>query len=350
MVIWGFKLKTQVNLWNREDVEKVWSIVEANGIDCLGDLVNSTQLDPRIVVGIVEQQHIDLGLSLDSLAREGMLSLRDMSRITSIGCYEQVRKELIEKKLHKVWKKARRRFISGKKEERSENKDLIRARKQVLEEIVNVVSGSIVKKLREDSNDWAYRKTLDYFMENTVRTLVFEDILEFLRRYKSCQDQGTKRSLMELSKGLSISYTVAGRILSSLDLKPLYGTKEWVILTKDDKSRIQRAYSIEMPATDLAYFLGLPLNKVIENFKDIGKRRQCRVITCLDGSPLTYRIASQIFMAKDAGYTDEEVMSEFNMSQRLLNYFYRNKKDLKETIINALRVIYKDHKVSKPYL
>lgn len=343
-------MKTQANPWTREDVDTVWSVVSANGIDCISDLMKPTGLDPRIIVGIVEEQHIPLNLSLESLAREGVLSLRDISRVTNIGCYEEVRKRMIQEKLHKTWKRARSRFVRFKVAKKKTEKDVQKEKQQVLEEIINGVNVAILNRLKQESSDWAYQKSLDYFMKNTLTRLAFEDILEFLRRYNDCKDQGVKKSLKDLRKGLKISYSQGARILYCVGGEPLYGRKYWVTLTNQDEMRIKRAYSIEMPATDLEYFLEIPLHKLLDKFKEIGERKLCRTITTLDGKPLTYRIASQMFMAEDAGYSDKEMIEEFDINERVLNHFYRHKKEIKETIVNALRVLYGDSKINKPYI
>ena len=120
--------------------------------------------------------------------------------------------------------------------------------------------------------------------------------------------------------------------------------------------------SLEINNSDLAYFLKIPdyivsqvahfwgmekqrpkIPAFLKSFRREFGRRNAR-------DEVTYRMSSQVYEARDLGFTNEEIKKLSNIQEKTLEYILSNEKEISSKIIGALRTIYFDKEIEKPYL
>ena len=65
---------------------------------------------------------------------------------------------------------------------------------------------------------------------------------------------------------------------------------------------------------------------------------------------LNYRTASQIYEARDAGFSIEETLELLEKDERVYGYALEHELEISEHIINNLRIMFPDKKITKPYI
>ena len=203
---------------------------------------------------------------------------------------------------------------------------------------------------------FAGQKTFQYVQStgfnpktNTSKIRLYE-LITFFERYKEAKNSGKKLGLYGLTQGLSITAQNAGRILHRVGLEPLYGNKDIHGIPTEKKEAILRAYGLEMPRDDIAYFLGIPDGRMRHHIRKIGNKSKISLRNIASIRNLTYRLASQIYEAQDLGFNENEIAQLFDKKEAVVNHEIENRELYQKTIINALRVLYVDNSINKPYM
>ena len=154
----------------------------------------------------------------------------------------------------------------------------------------------------------------------------------------------------ELSRHSGISLTYVGRILKEVGLEPMYPSIKRKLQTREKIKMIIKAFKLEMSIADIAYFIEVPVHVVKYRFKKIGERpdfiqERMKSYHLKIGAPITYRLASQIYGARDLGFNEQETSQLLDTNEAIVNYVLRNKY-LEEKITKQLAIMYN---VDRPY-
>lgn len=155
----------------------------------------------------------------------------------------------------------------------------------------------------------------------------YEKLVEVFRRYEKAAGTEEKMSLRELADGIAYP-SLIGYILKSTGLKPLMrpDTKRKSLLSDEEKTAIDRAFDIEMSATDIAYFIGVAHYKVQRRLSQKGKRPQyTSLFRAGRGNFLTYSLADRIYEATDLGFTGDEIAYLFDTDVQLVDHAVENR-------------------------
>ncbi len=190
-------------------------------------------------------------------------------------------------------------------------------------------------------------------------------LFNFFKRYYKAESEGKKASINELCDEL-LMVSFAGKILKTVGLEPPNGKRERKKVPEEKKEAIKRAaLKSELPYADIAYLIRLPRHVVTQNsqryLKKIGKERpKIKPWIKAFGIPgkegvrisLTYSMAGQIYEARDLGFTKQETMELLDISnERVLEHAMKfRKKEIAPKIISALRILYPEKNITKPYV
>lgn len=172
---------------------------------------------------------------------------------------------------------------------------------------------------------------------------------EVLRRHYTALERGQKKTTGELCYGLDISPTGLVRLRKELHLKPLYGSLRPV--TREEQEVIRRAFRLNMSISDIAHFIPpLKPGTVALHMSKIGRRP--KVKTPYLGIVHSHKLASQIYSIQDqdVGFSMEEIAEYLNTSIEKVKYALEHRDVIKPMIIDALRWMYMDKRINKPYL
>jgi predicted DNA-binding transcriptional regulator AlpA/predicted transcriptional regulator len=279
----------------------------------------------------------------DRLIRRG-LSLGEISKAEGIT-RERIRQYIVGTGQHESWRKSREHYKRARFPKDYENK-------QELEKIAGQIIQSGWNRACEKERK-AYLKTLEYCSKVNNRTFSFEQLFNFFEKYFSALKNREKLSLKELGKSSGIHLVVAGKILGKVDLEPLHGKRKKI--SRREIRIYERAHGVEMPVLDIAYFSDYSpdnLNAYFSVHRDeLGERPKN---TCLGlkyhlKGHLDYRLASEVYQAEDLGFSKEEILDLFDMSEKVYGVLCKDRKDIKGKIIEALRTLNPDKVIDKPY-
>ena len=209
-----------------------------------------------------------------------------------------------------------------------------------------------------EQQGWTYQKAVQFLRSRRDTKHSFKFLIMLFAGYQYAQERGVKLSLEEFGEDVGSNSSEVGRIFKAVGLEPLYGgsnrpTKE---VLSNIKQKLQRAFPLPMPLSDIAYFCNLRARNVSVYFARRKLKRQRHPIIMSFGfsSPerLTYRLASQIYEAQDLGFPLEETAELYDTTPRVVAYAQDNRmegKCLEIEIIRALGIIYPEEKIITPY-
>ena len=212
-----------------------------------------------------------------------------------------------------------------------------------------------------EGEKFAYQKTCEYMASLKYKgTSLTEARLYdlFLDYYNSMAD-GKKKSLDNFVKDHGFSWrSEVGRIFKKVELKAqVKPPRKRRVKTSNYKKEVMgRSFEVRMSNRDIAHFLSVPRYIVSEYFRRESNEGMARISYespySLDGrlgsGLLTCASFSQIFDAKDAGFSDEDILKSFD--RRVYDYAVSNRKDISGSIMDSLRVMFPDKDVRNPYV
>lgn len=287
---------------------------------------------------------IDKGLALEKIGEEVNLSR------------ERVRQYIKSSWQYKTWIEKRKEItLSGKFSNKKELKELqgvflsyVRGRTEELAEQEGFAAGKAVEYLH------SYRNFHD-------KNYSFTFLYNLFKKYGKAKSGGVRLSLEEIGIEFGMHATRIGKIFSRISLEPMYGNCKMKVKKRDEKREaVKRGFSLEFSGRDIAYFLGLPERLPTGRYNSIGKRPKAQNYIAHIGISkgkypllLTYKLASQIYEAKDCNFNVEEIAELVKKDEVIVWYALDFRKEIEPKIIKGLRVLYKDPKgrfVKKPYL
>ena len=197
----------------------------------------------------------------------------------------------------------------------------------------------------------AERKVLEYRFKKGYNYYEDKNLLIIFERYFNALNKDRKLSLEELSKGTNISGTPVSTILDTVNLEPMYGHRERVVVPKSIREALGRASILNLSATDISYFLNTEIHNARAYLKLNNPNRKSKdFIKRFPKQNLTYRLASQIYQEQDNGKSKEEILEKLKIKEELYEHTIKREKFIKNKIINSLRIMYKNKTINKPYL
>ena len=122
------------------------------------------------------------------------------------------------------------------------------------------------------------------------------------------------------------------------------------------KGCLERAVRVSMPVGDIAYFLEVPYH-IVDGFFSVyyqGKKKRAstekfiKQVGVLKKDQLTYRSASQIYEALDAGFFQKEINESYN--EEIVNYAFLKRDEIQRHIVRSLKQLFLDKHIDKPYI
>ena len=277
------------------------------------------------------------GEYVDSLVKQGRTQ-REIGEAMGGVLSEVARQYLHATGQYGIWAEAKRKLKHSKESEQHQ---------------LQAIRGGLVSLLRNrvyqvaQSEGWAAQKALEHVF--TVNTpLQFTQIKDFFERYRDASSAGSKVSLAALVKDAGISNMTASRILRKEGLRPTYTNNNR--LTDAEVAAIKRSERVPLSDPDVAYFVGV-------NEKTVIKRRSSRLnyfnyIKSSEfghGRGCSFAAASQIYEAQDAGFTNEEIPQLLDFSLANVDNAIKQREWTEPEIVHALRKIYDNIDINKPY-
>ena len=291
---------------------------------------------------------------IDSLISDGK-TLQEMGGVFALT-RQAIEQYLIRNGKHDSWRAVREK----RKYEEKHSQILEEQRKSL---IGGIISGVLKHISKDEKNEWAERKALEYIVSKNFKTnYSFDNLTKLFRIYEKAKEKGKKLSLEQLDEKTDIWYTQIGEIFQSVGVEPMYGNKiRRSLMSETELSAIKRAGEISIPNTDLAYFMNLKRHNLEQNFPRLNVKRpeikkiikKFRSFHSRDFQCLSFRLASQIYEAQDAGYfqefSREQMAGLFDTSTKIIDYALSEERTIAPKIAEALKTIYPERKSKKPY-
>jgi hypothetical protein len=138
---------------------------------------------------------------------------------------------------------------------------------------------------------------------------------------------------------------------------PFYGNLErGSPVGKETKKRVRQSVKrTQLGYRDIAHFAGLNHWVVSSNSKDIRLENKRQFAAVVRGRErLSYRQASEIYEARDAGYFEEfgkeQVAELIGISEEAIEVAFDKRKIISGEIVKALDILHPGKKHKKPYL
>ena len=319
------KLKSQ-----RIEAQRVKIIKKsvAEGVNSLEELCKRTHSKPRTfyqlcktyIIGLPQNllayrykpkmdAMIDKGVTLEEIGIAGGYS-RTSAR-------EGARLYILFSGQYNLWQAKR-------KESQSSNKLYKLCVQQVYQSLVSVLEARVAQLANNAS--WPEKMALRLCINKHYQhwgQLTLKKVVRLFRGYEAAQSKGKKLSLEELATISCISKYSVARTLKKVGLEPMHGYTQ---------KRIKKANSLGLSYEDIRYFLGL------KPYSRIGH-----------GKFFTYRLYSQIYEAKGAGFSINEIAELLDISTGTIQYAINNKRQIAPKIIQAIRILYNSPHYNKPY-
>lgn len=185
--------------------------------------------------------------------------------------------------------------------------------------------------------------------------LDFERVREIYYVYLNAIRDGWKATLKDIGDKTRTHFVSVGRVLSRVGLEPLCEPH----ITIEKNKEIVLAGRLEyLSAGDISHFTGIKKHTVRNTLRKLGRRRKGEMIEVGDNSGrvlgrLSYRMASQIYLAEDIGMAElpmDEFAKTLGAHPDVILYALIHRTEIEPKIVRALRVIKNNPEIDKPYL
>ncbi len=261
--------------------------------------------------------------------------------------YQSVHRYLKRTGQHGLWKENRPKATRA----RGGYKRGVREQRQKL---VDTLAHYAIERAGEDS--WALQKTVQRYLSVQRRNanVPLEKLFKMFSICEEAMSTGRRITYAELAdaSGFSINSVVFGNIMKSVGVEGDIKVHKKVRLSSQQKASIRDVYEIGLSMRDIAYFTDIFEETVALHVSTKPKGRNALVIfgTGSNREYLSYRMASEIYEAADAGFTDQELMEYFDGKSRCVGYALEHRDEIGYTLIRALDLLFPDVKHTRPYL
>lgn len=348
-------VKVRTRRSKEERIQALRRGIDNNRIKTLEGLCKRVGLEPSGVYSLSQEEGITIPErmgsygwrpDIDSLIQQG-LKLREMGDAlkregrgitgAAVGMYiHQSRQE-------KIWKRKKKERYEGKLKEKMHAAALRR-------QFFSLLAGHVAQEFRDLS--WAQQKAQQYRASLKVvgkNTYPLDKLTLLFQTYRTAEECGKKLSLEELGKEVSIHFVAVRMILKRVGVEPMYGTH--LTLPRDTRRRVVSGLEKRVPTADIAYFLNVPLTAVDQIYSKCFRSNHPKL--CGPGGKngsLSYKVVSEIYEAKDAGYLINDIAQLVEKSVPTVQGVLKVRSDLEPKVVGALRVLYGDESIKKPYV
>jgi hypothetical protein len=207
---------------------------------------------------------------------------------------------------------------------------------------------------------WPEQKTLECLTKYNFDLRVIEKkekLLELFQTYENAKNSNQKLPLVKLEKICGITCMTISRYFKSVGLEPLYGTRKVSShLSKEKLKLLEEAYhNSELPNTDICGLAKVhPLLIGSAYAKKFGQRKTLPKKIAgkrgVNGTTLTYTLASQVYEAQDLGYILEEVCELNDTNPTAIQTLTEQRPTLERRIMKTIEILYPEQNITKPYL
>ncbi len=216
--------------------------------------------------------------------------------------------------------------------------------------LLNLLNAKIQQEISNFGEDqWAEKKAMEYISSRKKQqpdNIPTEELVTIFRTYREAQSQGKPVSFRRIGQEVDMRGAGIRNIFQKVGLESL----KWKIqrLSEEDREMIARSDNSEFSSNDIAYFTGIKLGN-INNYRRPHPSALARKPTKLKG--FSYSGASQIYEAKDLGFSRQEITELFNyVHPTIVDSALGNREKMEKIIIKNLRILYPEKDISKPYL
>lgn len=276
---------------------------------------------------------------LYELARQGQ-SIGEIARAVGVSKQRVHQLLLKERLLYEEWKGIRESLLENTFKARS-------AKRHVFQEFASVLRNVVLKKMEDVS--WAYKKAIECSLKQNKYS--FPQLLKFFSVYDRLKQRNKLLTTRQFAYKLRFSADDAVRILRMAGLRPFRCYKQLPEHLGRLYGRV--ATKTGLSFSDVAHFAGTTKGRI--NYWATKRwareiRLEKRLCIIEKGKRLTYRFASEIYRAKDLGYSVAETAKVLGTTIPVVKYALHNREDLEKRIIGALKMLYPYNKISTPYV
>ena len=364
------ELGSRMKMNKQERKEKINQLIE-NGVEYSEDIVEELDISTLTLIRFCEKEKIKLlpfkksrysyfnpkrDKKKDRLIKRG-LTLEMIAEKTGVT-RERVRQYIEGTCLYEDWQKSRKYF--GTKHSREiKRKEMLGILASQIEQPARSLSSQIEEIARRkvpEEDKLAYEKTEEFFRVRKRRAYSFDEIFYFFKDYFDAQRKNEKKSVEKFADKYGYWVANVSSFLKEVELSTLVrpNNKKRMKTPKYKKQALERSIPVEITRKDIGYFLKLH-SYIAYQFYYKGNKKRPKFSNRIFGSGpsksiLNYRTASQIYEALDLGFTKEETLELLDKNERVYDYATEHKKEISSHIVNCLKQIFPDKKISKPYL
>lgn len=352
--------------------KKIGQIRDAveQGIKSMEELQDKISLKPRTIAIYCRDNNIEVPFDLqrwiyyqendsakDVLIKKGEFTLEELGKQPEFQIKgkkitrERVRHYIVGTEQVEVYHEARKRF-------KRELLDEERKRKFLLGSLVRGVCNHKVKEELDDIEVFAYEMAIEYEGGLQMYPRDFWRNMKIYKRYISAVMEDRKVSLEKLGEGFNLFPSTVSKLLKQVGEEPITGSRERRSpLSSEEVALVERAYETDLNGVELEYFTGIKgyiFNRRFNRIKKESetKREVKRDFRRFNHVPVNRGLLSEIYLAKDMGYSNEDMCEMFGVCKDLVDYASEHRDKYGSEIVKALKKLYPDKadKITKPYL
>lgn len=217
--------------------------------------------------------------------------------------------------------------------------------------LISVLKSRVLELAKKEG--YAYEKAFEViYSRKTTPPYPYSVYITLFQTVKDAEDRGVKLSLDELAEASGLKWGMTIReILKSGGKGAMYRTFDRNLTPPEKKDAIKRGFYLKMQKSDIAYFVDVPIHVVKWYLNQVGTKPIAKpFIVSIQQKRLTYRLASQIYEARDLDFRVHEIAQLFDTTEHIVNYALDNRQIHQKTIIDALRILHANNNINKPYL
>jgi len=295
----------------------------------------------------------------DALIREGRFTLRELGEQPEFHgrnggvSYECVRQYIVGTDQVKVYHEAKERF-----RRRELNKE--QERKSLLGNLIRGVCDYKAEQELDDLEVFAYEMAMgreEGFQKSSLRNFWKE--MEVYKRHIQAVMDGEEVPLEKLGEGLRLFSSNVSRLLKLVGEEPTTGARvRRSPLNSGEVELVERGFETDLTGVELEYFTGIKsyifnqrCSKKLKG-SETTRREVKKEFKMFGHKPLNRARLSEIYLASDMGYSNEDMCEMFNVSMELVKYASEHRDEHEPEIINRLKKLYPDKSddITKPYL
>jgi len=201
-------------------------------------------------------------------------------------------------------------------------------------------------------HDPAEKAAAQIYAQGELKRIPLKDLVRFFRRHYKALERSQRVSIDKLTEKSSFHHTTARKALVIAQVPPLYGSKEFHATPPETLRAVKRAFSTQLSASDISYFLGISPEVTRRYFRMQGERKVRLPLKRMsrDEGDVTYRLASQIYEAYDVGFTIGESVELLDSSERKVRWALEYRDKVEPVLVRTLQKMFRDKEITTPYL